>query len=84
MKAWTPGLYRSVTLPVRAGARQVPALVYVARSRTPGLPRPGYLEAVLAAARDWSLPARLRRRRWRAGCRPGCGRGAAPDAGEVA
>ena len=50
------GLYRIVTLPVRAGARQVPAMVYVARTRTPGLPRPGYLEAVLAAARELELP----------------------------
>src|SRR5579871_848199 len=40
------GLYRSVTLPVRVGARQVPAMVYVGRSPRPGLPRPGYLEPV--------------------------------------
>src|SRR5215831_10382275 len=50
------GLYRVVTLPVRAGARQVSAMVYVARTDTPGLPRPGYLEAVLAAARELQLP----------------------------
>jgi gamma-glutamylcyclotransferase (GGCT)/AIG2-like uncharacterized protein YtfP len=77
------GLYRTVTLPVRTGARQVPAMVYVGRSRMPGPPRPGYLEPVLAAARElqfpdeyiaglarW-LPSGLRARR-------------APDAGEVA
>ena len=77
------GLYRVVTLPVRSGARLIPALVYVARSRTPGLPRPGYLEAVVAAARELDFPgdyvealarwppSALRARR-------------APDAGEVA
>src|SRR5262249_28463977 len=50
------GLYRSVTLPVRHGTRQVPAMVYLARLHTPGLPRPGYLEPVLAAARDLDFP----------------------------
>jgi gamma-glutamylcyclotransferase (GGCT)/AIG2-like uncharacterized protein YtfP len=77
------GLYRIVTLPVRAGARQVPAMVYVARTRTPGLPRPGYLEAVLAAARELELPddyvAALAR--WRPS---GLRASRAPDAGEVA
>ncbi len=51
------GLYRVATLPVSVGARKVPAIVYIARSRTPGVPRPGYLEAVLAAARELELPA---------------------------
>jgi len=50
------GLYRIVTLPVSVGARTVPVMVYVARSRTPGLPRPGYLEAVIAAARELDFP----------------------------
>jgi gamma-glutamylcyclotransferase (GGCT)/AIG2-like uncharacterized protein YtfP len=50
------GLYRVATLPVRLAAQQVSAMVYIARSRTPGLPRPGYLEAVLAAARELDLP----------------------------
>jgi gamma-glutamylcyclotransferase (GGCT)/AIG2-like uncharacterized protein YtfP len=70
------GLYRVVTLPVRAGARQVSAMVYVGRSRTPGPPRPGYLEAVLAAARELKLPADYvaALARWRR----------APDTGEVA
>ena len=36
--------------------RQVPAMVYLARSATPGLPRPGYLEPVLAAARELDFP----------------------------
>jgi gamma-glutamylcyclotransferase (GGCT)/AIG2-like uncharacterized protein YtfP len=38
------------------GPRQVPAMIYVARTCTPGLPRPGYLAAVLAAARELELP----------------------------
>jgi gamma-glutamylcyclotransferase (GGCT)/AIG2-like uncharacterized protein YtfP len=77
------GLYRIVTLPVRAGTRQVPAMVYLARTRTPGPPRPGYLEAVLAAARELELPADYvaALARWL----PSAPRGRrAPDAGEVA
>jgi gamma-glutamylcyclotransferase (GGCT)/AIG2-like uncharacterized protein YtfP len=50
------GLYRAVTLPVRRGGAHAPALVYVGRSRVPGRPRPGYLEDVLAAARDLGFP----------------------------
>jgi gamma-glutamylcyclotransferase (GGCT)/AIG2-like uncharacterized protein YtfP len=50
------GLYRAVTLPVRHGGAHVPALVYVGRSRAPGRPRPGYIEDVLAAARDLGFP----------------------------
>jgi gamma-glutamylcyclotransferase (GGCT)/AIG2-like uncharacterized protein YtfP len=51
------GLYRVVTLTVRRGARPAAAMVYVGRSRRPGAPRPGYLEAVLDAARELALPA---------------------------
>ena len=51
------GLYRAVTLPVRAGTRRVAALVYVGGSRVAGMPRPGYLDLVLAAARETGLPA---------------------------
>jgi gamma-glutamylcyclotransferase (GGCT)/AIG2-like uncharacterized protein YtfP len=51
------GLYRTVTLPVRSGATRASALVYIGRSRVPGVPRPGYLDCVLAAARDLDLPA---------------------------
>lgn len=50
------GLYLVRTLPVRAGPRRVPALVYLGRSRVPGPALPGYLETVLRAARDWELP----------------------------
>ena len=51
------GLYRSCTLPVRHCDRSVSALVYVGHSIAHGRPKPGYLELVLAAARDWDLPA---------------------------
>jgi hypothetical protein len=38
------------------GGRPVPALVYVARRAGTGMPRPGYLELVLDAARASNLP----------------------------
>ena len=50
------GLYRAVTLPVRSAGRRLPALVYVAGSRMLGAPRPGYLEDVVAAARELGFP----------------------------
>jgi gamma-glutamylcyclotransferase (GGCT)/AIG2-like uncharacterized protein YtfP len=77
------GLYRIVTLPVSVGARTLSAMVYIARSRTPGLPRPGYLEAVLAAARELDFPPAYvdALARWLpAGARVGD----APDTGELA
>lgn len=50
------GLYVKVSQPViaRSGVRR--ALIYVARNRAVGQPRPGYLEGVVAAARDAGLP----------------------------
>lgn len=51
------GLYRAVVLPVRTAAGRVRALVYVARSRRRGHPRPGYHALVVDAARDAGLPA---------------------------
>jgi gamma-glutamylcyclotransferase (GGCT)/AIG2-like uncharacterized protein YtfP len=50
------GLYRRRTLPVLCEAGRRAALVYVARSRNAGRPRPGYLDMIVAAARDWELP----------------------------
>jgi hypothetical protein len=50
------GLYLRRRLPVRYGERQATALVYVARQRGEGIPRPGYINVVLDAARDWQLP----------------------------
>ena len=77
------GLYRIVTLPVRLGSKQVAAMIYVARSRTPGLPRPGYLETVLTAARELDLPAAYvdTLARW---LPSGLRARRAPDTGEVA
>jgi len=50
------GLYRTTTLPVRTEGKRHAALVYLARSSRPGLPRPGYLEEVIAAARELNFP----------------------------
>ena len=50
------GLYRALTLPVRRAGRRVAALVYVARPAGAGRPRRGYMELVIAAAREWQLP----------------------------
>jgi hypothetical protein len=51
------GLYRAAMLPVRIGGRRMPALVYLARSGE-GRARPGYMDLVLAASREWKLPLR--------------------------
>ncbi len=50
------GLYVKATLPVRAPGGMKRALIYLGGSTVPGRPRPGYLEAVLAAARVAQLP----------------------------
>jgi Gamma-glutamyl cyclotransferase, AIG2-like len=50
------GLYEVRRLPVRVGARRLPAMVYLLRRRQPGKPKPGYVEMIAAAARDWQLP----------------------------
>jgi len=52
------GLYVVRTLPVRLGARRVPAMTYLLRRRAFGRPKPGYVELIAAAARDWKLPKR--------------------------
>jgi hypothetical protein len=49
-------LYLRRTLPVRLGARQAAALIFLARRRGEGRPRPGYISIVVEAARDWQLP----------------------------
>ena len=51
------GLYRGETLAVRGRSGHVPALVYFARPAGDGRPKPGYIELVIAAAREWDLPA---------------------------
>jgi len=49
-------LYRAETLPVRHAGRLRLALVYIARPRLEGLPKAGYMEIVVAAAREWKFP----------------------------
>jgi hypothetical protein len=51
------GLYTAEILPVQVQRRRMPTLVYVARSRGAGRPKPGYMELVVAAGREWELPA---------------------------
>jgi AIG2 family protein len=50
------GLYRAAMLPVIAAGKRRRALVYVARARPRGAPRPGYMEIVVRAARQCELP----------------------------
>ena len=51
------GLYRKVMQPVLRGqGASARALVYVGGSSTPAAPLPGYMESVLAAARQWNFP----------------------------
>ena len=60
------GLYDVRYLPVRIGARRARAMIYLLRRRTPGRPKPGYVEAIAASARGWKLPERYIRsvERW--------------------
>jgi hypothetical protein len=51
------GLYKKIAQPIlRAAAGPVRALVYVGRNTREGRPRPGYLEAIIAAAAAADLP----------------------------
>src|SRR5215471_1760683 len=50
------GLYRRRVLAVRTTERIHRALIYVARERRPGRPKPGYQDVVVAAAHAWQLP----------------------------
>ncbi len=50
------GLYLRRLLPVLHGERREQALIYIATRRGEGTPRPGYMEIVVAAARDWAMP----------------------------
>jgi hypothetical protein len=61
LDAWenvSAGLYRAETVPVRHAGELMLALVYFARPRGEGRPKPGYIELVIAAAREWNLPPR--------------------------
>ncbi|WP_112663980.1 gamma-glutamylcyclotransferase family protein [Microvirga flavescens] len=50
------GLYSKIEQPVvsERGARR--AIIYIGRSVKPGTPKPGYMEGVMAAAREVGLP----------------------------
>ena len=50
------GLYARRMFSVRHAGGRVQALVYVARERRVGRPKPGYQDLVVAAAQDWNLP----------------------------
>jgi hypothetical protein len=53
-----PGFYRKDECEVlTTGGRNVGALLYLAAETGTGEPRPGYLEAIVAAARHHGLPA---------------------------
>ena len=77
------GLYDLRRMPVLRAGRRVPALVYILRAQIPGRPRPGYIEAIAAAARGWRLPERYIRgvERWSPS---GFAGAAAVDVGESA
>ncbi len=62
------GLYVRRMLPVTLDGKRVSALVYVGREGE-GAPRPGYLDLVIAAARECGLPAAYIRslQRWSSG-----------------
>jgi hypothetical protein len=51
------GLYQRRMLAVLTERRRQSALIYLAMRRGEGVPRPGYIALVVAAARDWDLPA---------------------------
>jgi gamma-glutamylcyclotransferase len=61
LDAWenvAAGLYTCEVLPVRVDGRCVPALVYVGRPAPAGRAKAGYMELVIAAAREWQMPDR--------------------------
>ena len=77
------GLYAKRLMPVRAGSRIAPALVYVGRGTRPGVAAPGYMEAVVAAAEACALPRSHLRdlRGWLPGPRRSLGRGGPEPSG---
>ena len=51
------GLYEKANVVVEPlSGRQVAALIYLATDQSIGLPRPRYINGVLAAAKQWELP----------------------------
>lgn len=51
------GLYRSAELPIKYQDRLLRALIYLAIGDKAGATPPGYVEKIVAAAKDWNLPA---------------------------
>ena len=51
------GLYIKLTQAIIAERGAKRAIVYFGANSGPGVPRPGYMAEVLAAARSWQLPA---------------------------
>lgn len=51
------GLYTKAVQPVLTEGGSKRAIVYLGRSTQPGVPRPGYMEEVIAAARAAELPS---------------------------
>ncbi len=59
LDAWenvAAGEYHAGLLPVQYAGRRHMALVYVALARRTGRAKAGYMELVIAAAREWELP----------------------------
>jgi hypothetical protein len=50
------GLYRTATMPVQHAGRRSRALIYLARPRTKGRAKAGYIELLIASALEWRLP----------------------------
>jgi len=50
------GLYRAAQLPVKYNERLLRALVYLASGDKASATPPGYIEKIVAAAKDWNLP----------------------------
>lgn len=63
------GLYRRAMLPVSYDRVTLNALIYLGHTANEGKARPGYMELVLDAAREWELPPEYieRLRRWAPG-----------------
>lgn len=53
--------YLKQEIPVKIKEIEVPALVYIAVDQTPGQPRPGYLEKILAAAEKFQFCSEYRK-----------------------
>lgn len=51
------GLYRAVQLPIKFNDRLLRALIYLAIGDKTGATPPGYVDKIVAAAKEWNLPA---------------------------